>query len=86
MPPAPDSTPSFSTVIARRPFDGIGMTGLEGQFAIHQAIGVLIERGYTPETALDELRRLAQLDCGELQHAAEQVLATIAEPRRHDLD
>lgn len=66
-------------------FDGLGMTGLEGQSSINQAIGVLIDRGYTPEAALDELHRRAQLDSGKLEHAAEQVLASITDIRpQHD--
>ena len=59
-------------------FDGVGVSGLDSQFTVNQALGVLIERGHTPETALGELRRQAQLVGGDLQRVAEQVLGTVA--------
>lgn len=53
-----------------------GMTGLDTHFAIDQAIGVLIDRGHTPETARDEVHRLAGLDHGDLRAAADQIIRT----------
>jgi len=56
------------------PDDGPGMTGLDTKFAIDHAIGVLIGRGQTPESARDEVHRLASLDHGDLRAAAEQII------------
>lgn len=56
------------------PEGSCGMTGLDTHFAIDQAVGVLIARGHTPETARDELHRRASLDHGDLRAAAEAVL------------
>ncbi len=58
------------------PDHGPGVTGLDTHFAIDQAIGVLIGRGHTPETARDELHRLASLDHGDLRAAADQIILT----------
>lgn len=60
---------------------GGGIEGLEPWRDINQALGVLIGRGHTLETAHVELRRLAALDSGSLHHAAAMVLAKAAEPR-----
>jgi hypothetical protein len=51
-------------------------TGLGTRVAIDQAVGILIGRGHTPETARDELHRLADLDHGDLRVAAERVIHT----------
>ena len=48
-----------------------GITGLDEHSAINQAIGVLIGRGHTPESAQHELQRLATLDHDNLRVAAE---------------
>jgi hypothetical protein len=54
--------------------DTAGLTGLDEHFAINQAIGVLIDRGHTPESALEELHRIAALDHGNLPAAAKALL------------
>ncbi len=59
---------------------GAGMLGLRAHTAINQAIGVLIERGHTPESAYQELRRRADLDGGDVPAAAEQLLRGITGP------
>ena len=51
-----------------------GITGLDEHSAINQAIGVLIGRGHTPESAQHELQRLATLDHDNLRVAAEAVI------------
>src|SRR4029077_4431516 len=51
-----------------------GLTGLDEHSAINQAIGVLIGRGHTPESAQHELQRLAPLDHDTLRVAAEAVI------------
>ena len=51
-----------------------GITGLDEHSAINQAIGVLIGRGYTPESAQHELQRLATLDHDNLRVAAEALI------------
>ena len=50
------------------------MTGLDEHSAINQAIGVLIGRGHTPESAQHELHRLAKLDHDDLRAAAEALI------------
>ncbi|MDT4951025.1 MAG: hypothetical protein QOJ37_3620 [Pseudonocardiales bacterium] len=62
------------------PATGPGMIGLDTHFALDQAIGVLIGRGHTPETARDELHRLASLDHGDLHAAAEQIILSASPP------
>lgn len=68
------------------PHDGprSGLTALDGTSAINRAIGVLIERGATPESARDELHRLAGTDGGDPVHAAEQVLSSVSGGRSGD--
>ena len=51
-----------------------GITGLDEHSAINQAIGVLIGRGHTPESAQHELQRLAKLDHDNLRVAAEALI------------
>lgn len=51
-----------------------GITGLREHSAINQAIGVLIGRGHTPESAREELHRLAALDHDDLPAAAERLI------------
>jgi hypothetical protein len=51
-----------------------GLTGLDEHSAINQAIGVLIGRGHTPESAQHELQRLAALDHDDLRVAAEALI------------
>jgi len=51
-----------------------GLTGLDEHSAINQAIGVLIGRGHTPESAQHELQRLATLDHDNLRVAAEALI------------
>lgn len=64
--------------------DGAGMAGLEEYSMINQAIGVLIARGHGPDSALEELRRLAAVDGGALSAGAAAVLRTLAARRRID--
>lgn len=66
-----------------RPADPGRLTGLDAHFAIDQAIGVLIDRGHTPESARDELHRLAALDHGNL-HVAAQTLVLSASSKPTD--
>lgn len=67
------------------PADVLGRSGLEALSTINQAIGVLIERGRTPESAREELERLAALDSGNLLHVVEQVLhSTVRRPANDD--
>jgi hypothetical protein len=47
---------------------------------INQAIGVLIERGHTPESAHQHLHLLAASDHNDLTRAATNVLSTIPDP------
>jgi hypothetical protein len=56
------------------PDDSAGVRGLENHFAINQAIGVLIGAGHTPESAHDELHRLAASDHHDLPSAAQTVI------------
>ena len=59
------------------PFAGsAGLTGLDEHSAINQAIGVLIGRGHTPESAQHELQRLATLDHDNLRVAAEALIVS----------
>lgn len=55
-----------------------GTIGLDDHSAINQAIGVLIDRGSTPESARDELHRLAALDHGDLRTAAVALIVDVA--------
>ena len=64
--------------------DGSGMAGLQEYSLVNQAIGVLIARGHTPDSALDELRRLADLDGGAPGVGAAAVLRTLAAGPRTD--
>ena len=56
------------------PGDAAPMAGLSEHATINQAIGVLIDRGHTPESAREELHRLAALDHGDTHAAAEALL------------
>jgi hypothetical protein len=62
------------------PVSGTGITGLTSQSTINQALGVLIDRGHTPEAARQELNRLAALDSGQLHHAADAILRSTTRP------
>lgn len=53
---------------------GEGVSSLAEYCTINRAIGVLIERGHTRESAREGLAQYASLDGGELHTAAEQVL------------
>lgn len=54
-----------------------GVTDVDGHRAINQAIGALIQRGHTPDSARVEVQRIASLGGGNLHRAAEQVLHCI---------
>lgn len=56
------------------PADSVAGHGLEQHLAINQAIGILIGRGYTPESARNELHRLAAMDHGNLRSTAEAII------------
>lgn len=56
------------------------ITGLDGQMLVNQAVGVLLDRGHTPESASSELRRLADLDHGDLGAAAALVITSTRHP------
>ncbi len=55
--------------------DTADLNGFDEHSAINQATGVLIGHGYTPESARDELHRLAALGNGNLHAAAEALLS-----------
>ena len=57
-----------------------GIIGLAEYSSINQAIGVLIDRGHTPDSAREELDRLAAVGNHAVPVAAEQLLASL--PRR----
>ena len=59
---------------------GSGAHGLDGYSTINRAVGVLIGRGHTPESAHEGLARFAGLDGRDMRAAAEQVLLTISIP------
>ncbi|MDP9094783.1 MAG: hypothetical protein M3N95_18055 [Actinomycetota bacterium] len=59
------------------PRHGEGIDGFEFWSGINQAVGVLIARGHTPESARTELHRLADSDSGNLHDAARAVLARV---------
>jgi hypothetical protein len=59
-------------------------TSLTDFSVINQAIGVLIERGHTPESAHQHLHMLAASDHNDLTRAADNVLSTIPEPAASD--
>ena len=56
------------------PGDAAPMTGWSEHATVNQAIGVLIDRGHTPESARRELHRLAAMDHGDTHAAAEAVI------------
>lgn len=60
------------------PHDSSGINGLDTQSTIDQAVGVLIERGHTPEAARAELHRLTNLEHANLRAAAERVIRAAA--------
>jgi len=57
--------------------DSLSVRGLEQQSTINQAIGVLIDRGHTPQQASDELARRAQSDGHSLHRSAQLVLSEL---------
>ena len=62
------------------PAGSVAVDGLEHHVALNEAIGILIGRGHTPESASNELQRLASLDHGDL-HAAVHALLREARSR-----
>jgi len=56
---------------------GSAVTGLDGHALINRAIGVLVDRGHTPESAGGALRRLSRLNGGKPHLAAGHVLRSI---------
>lgn len=56
------------------PADSAGVTGLDEQVAINQAVGILIAHGHTPESARQELHRLAADEHGGVRAAAEYLV------------
>lgn len=62
------------------PVDGDARPGLDRRVVINQAIGILMGRGHTPESASDELQRLANLDHGDLRGAATLLLSGRGHP------
>jgi hypothetical protein len=61
----------------RIPSGTAGLTGASAHRAINQAIGILIDRGHTAETARHELRRLADLHNASVHHVADTVIRRI---------
>lgn len=68
------------------PADGSGMTGRDTQSAVNQAIGVLIDRGSTPEAAREHLRRLCVGNGDDMRVIAGQVLRSVMSDAQRDLD
>lgn len=64
------------------PEDDVGRTGLAGHAAINQAIGVLVDRGHSPDSAHAELRRLSCAGMLSLPDAAQRLLDTVTRQRR----
>ena len=60
------------------PLSGSGLTGAAESTTVNQAIGVLIDRGYTPATAGAHLRRQAGEMMLDVHHAATRVLMSAA--------
>jgi hypothetical protein len=63
------------------PDDGSAVTGLRELSIINQAIGMLIERGETPEAARAELERLAECGGSTVQLVAAEVMHGIRSGR-----
>jgi hypothetical protein len=61
-----------------------GVTGLREHATINRAIGALIERGHTPESARNELRRHPGLDGGDVAAAAQRILDGLRPPPQHE--
>lgn len=59
---------------------GSDMSGLSAHRSINQAIGILVDEGHTVASAREELNRLADRRGGDLQDAAQRVLARAARP------
>ncbi|PZS32474.1 MAG: hypothetical protein DLM58_09735 [Pseudonocardiales bacterium] len=57
-----------------------GVLGLREHATINRAIGALIERGHTPESARAELRRHAEADSGDIPAAAQRILNALSRP------
>ena len=57
-----------------------GVTGLRELATINRAIGALIERGHTPESARAQLREYANADSGDMPAAAQRVLDSMRHP------
>lgn len=72
----PDAAMVLDTDLA--PTIGPGFTGLAGQSTTNRAMGVLLDRGHTLESAREELRRL---DAGDVGITAEHILRTSPAPR-----
>lgn len=51
-----------------------GLVGLREHATINRAIGALLERGHTPESARAEVHRHADLDSGDVPAAAQRIL------------
>ena len=62
------------------PGEGSSRTGLVDMSQVNQAIGILIERGHTPERAGTELRRYARLAQITAPAAARQLIAHARRP------
>ena len=61
----------------RREANSLSLRGVEQRSTIDQAIGVLIDRGHTPEQASDELARRARVDGHSLHRSAQSILAEL---------
>lgn len=66
------------------PADSVGMDGLPAYVTINRAIGVLVDRGHTPDAARRELHRRAESDGNRLPVVAEQVLRSVADAPREE--
>jgi hypothetical protein len=54
-----------------------GSTALSTLVVVNRAVGVLVDRGFTPEAALQELRRRAEAEGSRLHDAAQAVLRSV---------
>jgi hypothetical protein len=61
-----------------------GVVGLREHATINRAIGALIERGHSPESARAELHLHADLDSGDIPAAAQRILDGLHPPAQPD--
>ncbi len=65
------------------PYDEPGHADLDEYTTINRAIGALLDRGHTQESATQELRRLSAIDSGNTHVAAQGVLRALNSGPNH---